>query len=222
MREAPQPSVLEADRRLVARCLEGEPAARRQLVEHCHASVRQTIELLAARRGDGILPADVDDAIQQAFFAFLSHDLLVLRRWRGQARLKTYLNRVAERVASRHFMRTTGLGRRFRLVFTGEVGDVDEPTSLLDRITTEAQQAGALEAEPALEDALVRAEVQADLRAAILERLTDKGRDYYRYLFVEELDVSVICELESTNANNVYQWKNRILREAAAVLAERG
>ncbi len=214
------------DRALVAACLAGEAAGLEALVVRHHAAVRQCIELAALRWGGAVLPADVEDAVQQAFFAILSHDLVVLRHWRGQARLKTYLSRVSARVAARHFQRTALQRNRFRLVFSA-VTDADgettlDPALVLEQIAAEAQADPGALLEPALEERLVQRETRERLRAAILERLSEKGRDFYRHLFVDELDIGEICRREDTNANNVYQWKNRILKEAAAAAIELG
>jgi len=81
-----------------------------------------------------------------------------------------------------------------------------------------AQVQGLAEAAPDLEQRLQRGEALTEIRESVLARLSEKGRDFYRHLFVDELDVAEICRREETNANNVYQWKNRILREVAAVL----
>ena len=221
VRREPTPAALAAERLLLERCLGGEAGARRELVVLHHASIRQTVELAGARWGGGLVAADIEDALQQAFFAFFARDMLVLRRWRGDARLKTYLNRVAERVAAKHFRSVSGHGRRFLLVFGGAGTDEDPGAeTTLDAIVVDAQQRGLLDGAPDLQQRIEGVEAQAELRAAIWSRLSEKGRDYYRHLFIDELDLAEICRREGTNPNNVYQWKNRILHEAATVLAE--
>ena len=49
-----------------------------------------------------------------------------------------------------------------------------------------------------------------------------EGLRSVRHVFVEELDVGAIAEREGTNPNNVYQWKNRIVQAARAVLVKGG
>ena len=214
---------MTADERvLVERCLAGEHEARRRLVSGVHAAVRQAIEFAAARWGGGVGPADVDDALQQAFVAVFAEDMLILRRWRGDARLKTYLSRVGERVALRHFRAIAAHRSRFCLAFspTGETDDLFGEAAL-DALVHEAQAQGRLASTPDAEERLEGEAAMNELREAILARLSEKGREYYRYLFVDELEMAEICRREDTNANNVYQWKNRILREVAAVLNSR-
>lgn len=219
---APGGPALEAERALVARCLEGDAAARRTLVERHHAGVRQAVQFAARAFGDLPNEGDIDDAVQQAFLVLFARDAHVLRRWRGQARLRTYLGRVAERVAGQHFGALATRRARFRPVFFGAGGDAEGPEeatfeAALDALVLAAQTDGALDAPPGLEAALEQAETRAALRGELLGRLSDKGREYYQHLFVDELDLGEICRREQTNPNNVYQWKNRILREAAAI-----
>jgi RNA polymerase sigma factor (sigma-70 family) len=215
-------AAVPTDRLLVDQCLAGDADARRRLVAGVHAYVRQTIELAAARWGGGLGPADVDDALQQAFVVVFAQDMLILRRWRGDARVKTYLARVGERVALRHFRSLASHRSRFCLAFAPG-GDPDDlfGEAALDTLVHEAQAQGRLASTPDAEQRLEGEAALNELREAILARLSEKGRDYYRYLFVDELDMAEICRLEDTNANNVYQWKNRILREVAAVLNSR-
>lgn len=116
---APGGPSLEAERALVARCIEGDAAARRGLVERHHAGVRQAVQFAARAFGDLPNEGDVDDAVQQVFLVLFARDAHVLRRWRGQARLRTYLGRVAERVAGQHFGALATRRARFRPVFFG-------------------------------------------------------------------------------------------------------
>lgn len=210
---------LDADRALVRRCLAGEGGARRQFVAAYLGPVRQTTGLVAARWRMSVGADDVEDAVQQAFLTFFARDMLVLSRWRGDARLGTYLNRVAERVALRHFQAISGHRGRFPLVHRHDAeGREVSAEEALESLVHAAQVQGLAEAAPDLEQRLQRGEALTEIRESVLARLSEKGRDFYRHLFVDELDVAEICRREETNANNVYQWKNRILREVAAVL----
>ncbi|MEZ4463719.1 MAG: sigma-70 family RNA polymerase sigma factor [bacterium] len=196
---------------LVDACAAGDPGAQRRLVLAYHRPVRQAIGFLSVARSGGVAEADVEDAVQQAFLTFFAHQGQVLRQWAGMSSLRTYLCRIAERIALRHFRRILTRRGRFRL-------SLDEPTpdggDRLERLD--------LEDGPTIDAELVQAEQRERLRALILERLSEKGRAYYDYLFVQELDVAAIAALEDTNANNVYQWKNRIVRLARDILEEVG
>lgn len=207
------PSDRHADEReLVRACIEGDPDARRRLVRLYHRAVRQTIEFLSVARSGRVQSADVDDAVQQVFVTIFDEDALVLRRWAARARLGTYLCRVAERVAVRHFQRALTVRGRFLLSL-----DAPDPGGepRIERIIEEAQAGEDVET---LDARLIRAEEVARVRRAVLARLTPKGRQFYDYLFVQELDVATIAHLEGTTPNNVYQWKNRIAKTALEVL----
>ena len=199
------------DAALVEACAAGDCLAWQTFVSRYHRCVRQTVSF-QARRTQGTQEADIDDAVQQVFIAFLADDGVALRRWRAQAQLKTYLCRIAERVARRHFQLCAVNRGRFRL-------SMDDPDDGSDT----QREDGHLDDDAFLAEAtLIAEEDVARLRAASLERLSPKGRQYYEYLFVRELDVETVAKLENTNANNVYQWRNRITRVALDVLEAAG
>jgi len=191
------------ERRLVDACIDGDVEARQRLATDYYRAVRQAISFLPAARGGRIGATDVEDAVQLAFMTFLARDAQVLRRWEGRAGLRTYLRRVAERVATRHFQVIRTRQGRFCL-------DLDAPGGAVER--PQATQGLSAEA------ALVADETRTQLRNAVLAQLSEVGRTYYQHLFVEELDATTVAALCETNANNVYQWKNRILRVAHRVL----
>ncbi|MCA9527124.1 MAG: sigma-70 family RNA polymerase sigma factor [Myxococcales bacterium] len=199
------------DHALIEACAGGDASAQRRLVLTYHRPVRQAIGFLSVARSGGVAEADVEDAVQQAFLTFFAHEAQVLRQWAGMSSLRTYLCRIAERIALRHFRRILTRRGRFRLSLDEPAPDGGDRLERLD-----------LDEGPGVDAELVQAEQRERLRAMILERLSEKGRAYYDYLFVQELDVPAIAALEETNANNVYQWKNRIVRLARDILEEVG
>lgn len=198
-----------ADFALAQGCVAGKPRARRDLVQRYHRAVRQSISFLSGARGGRVSAADVDDAVQQTFLVVFKNDAAVLGRWAGRSSLRTYLSRIAERVGIRHFQRLLTHHGRFRL-------DLDMPTESGSRIERVQDD------EPMPPERMIEDEERDRLRDGILSRLSEKGRQYYDYLFVQELDPAEIARQEGTNANNVYQWKNRIARVAADVLRDAG
>ena len=190
---------------LVEACVAGDAEARRRLVLRYLRPVRQAVGFLPQVRDGRVSSADAEDAVQMVFMTIFARDARVLRTWRGESGLRTYLCRVAQRVARKHIRTVTTRGGRFRLEL--DAGDEvwDEPVDV-DRADPE---------QPLLDD------TERDrLRAAVLDRLSEKGRDFYRLLFVEEADPADVAERLGTNVNNVYQWKNRIVRTARLVLQE--
>jgi RNA polymerase sigma-70 factor (ECF subfamily) len=80
------------DRLLVARCLAGERAAERELFRRERGRVHATLfRVLGGNR-------DMDDLLQEAFLEVFRS----LPRWRAEARLSTWIDRIAVRVAYRH------------------------------------------------------------------------------------------------------------------------
>jgi len=198
---------------LVDACALGDRVAQRRLILAYHRPVRQAIGFLSVARSGTVGEADVEDAVQQSFLTFFAHDGQVLRQWAGLSSLRTYLCRIAERIGIRHFRRILTNRGRFRLSLDAPPSD-GSSGSRLDRIEVEGETHVDLD--------LVQVEERERIRHLILERLSEKGRAYYDYLFVQELDVAAIARIEETNANNVYQWKNRIVRLARDVLLESG
>ncbi len=194
------------ERALFAACVAGDAEARRDLGRRYHRAMRQVIGFCPAARQGKVGTADIEDAVQQAFLTFLAHDARVLRDWQGTASARTYLARVATRVATRHFRQLVTRKARFQLSL-----DADD--------TPEAALAGDT---PEVSVVLAEGAAITSARDAILERLSPKGRQFYHYLFVRELSVAAIARAEDIKPNSVYQWKNRIGQVAAEVLIEHG
>lgn len=192
---------------LFSACVAGDASARRELVCRYHRAVRQAIGFCPPARHGRVGPSDIEDAVQQAFLTFLTHDARVLASWTGAASARTYLGRVAIRVATRHFQQILTRKGRYPL-------GLDGPDA----------SGWVVPPDPAAEiaDRLAENEAVAIARKAIQDRLSERGRVFYDYLFTRELSVAAIAHAEGTTANNVYQWKNRIVRVAESVLLEHG
>ena len=84
-----------ADLMLVDRCLEGEQAAARELFRAHQGRVHSTLyRVLGGNR-------DMDDLLQETFIQVFRS----LRSFRGEARLATWIDRIAARVAYRYLAR---------------------------------------------------------------------------------------------------------------------
>ncbi len=193
----------EADRALVEACIRGEPAARRALVVRFYRPVKQSAGYLPVARRGRVTSADVEDAVQYAFLTLFARDAEILAAWRGAASLSTYVRKVAERLVLRHLQRSVLRRGRFMVDLDG---------------AAEPEEVFADDA-PLAEAVIADAGERARLREAILARLTEKGRELYRHLYVEEMDVATTAKLCGITPNNVYQWRNRILRVAHEVRA---
>lgn len=88
----PSPALALADLMLVDRCLEGEDAAARELFRAHQGRVHASLfRVLGANR-------DMDDLLQETFIQVFRS----LRSFRGEARLATWIDRIAARVAYRY------------------------------------------------------------------------------------------------------------------------
>jgi len=88
------------DRLLVARCLGGERAAERELFRRERARVHATLyRCLGHNR-------DLEDMLQETFLEVFRS----LTRWRAEAKLSTWIDRIAVRVAYRHMAARRALG----------------------------------------------------------------------------------------------------------------
>ncbi len=88
------------DRLLVARCLGGERAAERELFRRERARVHATLyRVLGANR-------DMEDVLQETFLEVFRS----LGRWRAEAKLATWIDRIAVRAAYRYMSARRGAG----------------------------------------------------------------------------------------------------------------
>jgi RNA polymerase sigma factor (sigma-70 family) len=200
-----------ADAELVAECLAGRPAARHRMVALHLKTVRQAVGLSWAARTGKVDEADVDDAAQLTFITLFAHDSRVLRAWNGEASLRHYVRRIAERVALRHFEGILKRQGRFQL---GLDAPGEDGSSALERLSQQAAE------ETPADERLEQAGARAELRAALRAELTERGRAVYDALFVDELDPAEAARRLGTTPNNIYQYRNRIVRAARRILAK--
>lgn len=91
----------DLDRDLLARCLNGTPGAWDNFVDRYLALISHVVTSTAKTRLGG-LPAEVrDDLVAEIFLGLVDQDYAVLRRFRGQSSLGTYLVVVSRRIAVR-------------------------------------------------------------------------------------------------------------------------
>lgn len=91
----------EIDRSLLDRCLSGKPGAWREFVDRFMGLVVHVVNHTAQCRSLNLSAADREDHAAEVFLAIVENDLAVLRHFRGQCALATYLTVVARRVVVR-------------------------------------------------------------------------------------------------------------------------
>jgi len=99
----------EIDRHLLERCLERKPRAWEDFVDRFLGLVIHVINHTARSRSFRMTPELRDDLCSEVFLALLKDDFAVLRRFRGQCSLASYLCVVARRVVVKAILqRITG------------------------------------------------------------------------------------------------------------------
>lgn len=95
----------EIDRNLLARCLDRKPRAWEDFVDRFMGLVVHVIDHSAESRSLRINSADREEVASEVFLALVSDDMAVLRRFRGEASLATYLTVITRRVVVQQLLR---------------------------------------------------------------------------------------------------------------------
>jgi RNA polymerase sigma-70 factor, ECF subfamily len=88
----------EIDRNLLERCLQRKPRAWEDFVDRFMGLVIHVIGHTAQARSLRLGPQDRDDLVGEVFLNLLNDDFAILRHFRGQSSLATYLTVVARRI----------------------------------------------------------------------------------------------------------------------------
>jgi RNA polymerase sigma-70 factor (ECF subfamily) len=88
----------EIDRSLLERCLARKPRAWEDFVDRFMGLVVHVVNHSAQSRSMRLAPEDREDLVAQVFLTIIKDDLALLRNFRGDSSLATYLTVVARRV----------------------------------------------------------------------------------------------------------------------------
>ncbi len=91
----------EIDRTLLERCLQDKPRAWEHFVDRFMGLVVHVVNHAATARGIRLTADDRDDLCAEVFLRLVQDDFAVLRHFRGQSSLATYLTVVARRIVVR-------------------------------------------------------------------------------------------------------------------------
>ena len=94
----------DIDRNLLERCLTGQARSWEDFVDRFMGLVIHVINHSAQARSIRLAPEDREDLCAEVFLTVIKDDFGVLRRFRGQSSLATYLAVVARRVVVRHLL----------------------------------------------------------------------------------------------------------------------
>ena len=94
----------EIDRNLLDRCLKRKHRGWEDFVDRFLGLVLHVIKHTAQARGIRLTPQDRDDLCAEVFLQIVQDDFAILRRFRGQSSLDTYLTVVARRIVVRRML----------------------------------------------------------------------------------------------------------------------
>jgi RNA polymerase sigma-70 factor (ECF subfamily) len=95
----------DVDRQLLQRCLARQPHAWEDFVDRFLGLVLHVVTHTGRSRSIAISTHDLEDLTAEVFTAILADDYAVLRRFRGQSSLATYLTVIARRVVVKELLR---------------------------------------------------------------------------------------------------------------------
>lgn len=101
----------EIDRNLLERCIQRKPRAWEDFVDRFMGLVVHVINHTAQARSIRLSAEDRDDLCAEVFLNVLRDEYAVLRRFRGQSSLATYLTVVARRIVVRKILQQKPLAR---------------------------------------------------------------------------------------------------------------
>ncbi|MGD9855736.1 MAG: RNA polymerase sigma factor [Planctomycetaceae bacterium] len=93
------------DRNLLKQCLSRAPGAWEDFVDRFIGLFVHVVNHTAHARSVVLGPADVEDLCAEVFLTLLKDDQAILRNFRGESSLATYLTVVARRIVVREIMR---------------------------------------------------------------------------------------------------------------------
>jgi RNA polymerase sigma-70 factor (ECF subfamily) len=91
----------EIDRDLLERCLQRKPRAWEDFVDRFMGLAVHVVVHSAQARSLRLTPEDRDDLVSEVFLNLLKNDFAILRHFRGQSSLATYLTVAARRIVVR-------------------------------------------------------------------------------------------------------------------------
>ncbi len=126
----------EVDRELLDRCLEQQPGSWKSFVDRFMGLVIHVVHQVSRTRSFRPSEADRDDLVAEVFLTLVANDFAVLRHFRGQSSLATYLTVVSRRVVVRAIARqgspVGGPSAQFSSQLDGDVTDPHpEPVAVL-------------------------------------------------------------------------------------------
>ncbi|MCA9079128.1 MAG: sigma-70 family RNA polymerase sigma factor [Planctomycetaceae bacterium] len=129
----------EADRQRIANCLARTPGAWEEFVDRYLGLLVHVIQHTAHAHSVNVSQADVEDLCSEIFVTLLSNNFAVLRHFKGNAALGTYLAVIARRIA------VHGLAQRRKAQAMGHVTATPSALDSVGATSTATQRMEDLE-----------------------------------------------------------------------------
>lgn len=175
-------SLSEVDRQLLQRCLDEAPRAWEDFVDRFLGLVTHVANHVALTRGESIDAATRDDLVADVFLALVADHFAVLRRFRRNCSLATYLTVIARRV----------IVRRLITMRRGNAAGVD-----VARHSTQSTVAQPTAAQPT-----PRIENQEEVKK-LLHRLDPQEANVVRMYHLEGKSYEEIGQVVGMSANSI-------------------
>lgn len=159
-------ALTEIDRELLNRCLAGEPDSWKDMVDRFLGLFIHVVQHTAHARSVRLNPEDVDDLCAEVFLALLDRNYAVLRGFRGESSLATYLTVVARRVIVREMAR-----RRM----AEALGHVSAHHAAVDMVGSDRPEVQRIDDSDEVQKMLVGL---PDMEAKIVRQYHIEGRSY--------------------------------------------
>ncbi len=122
----------EIDRDLIDRCLRHEPGAWTDFVDRYMGLIYHAINHVAHARSLVLSTADIEDVAAEIFLAIVDDNYDILRRFKGQSSLPTYLTVIARRICVKEVVKRfreaeLGHSRAHRQAVSRDSSDEAEP-----------------------------------------------------------------------------------------------
>jgi RNA polymerase sigma-70 factor (ECF subfamily) len=116
----------ELDRNLLQQCLSREPRAWQNFVDRFLGLVVHVANHSAESRSVRLTEQDKEDLVAEVFLTLIKDDFAVLRRFRGQSSLATYLTVVSRRVVVRELLKARPASRGSESASAAAAGSDDD------------------------------------------------------------------------------------------------
>lgn len=179
------------DKQLLQRCLNRESGAWNDFVDRFLGLIYHVIHYTAHLRSTPLAPEDVEDVASEVMLQVVANDYGVLRQFRGQSSLATYLTVIARRIAAHELSKRKSM-------------PVNAPEAIADREDRPKAQAGLESLE----------EVQK-----LLRKLPGKEREVVRLFYLEGRtyeEISSVLHIPVNTIGPVLSRAKKKLRDGAA------